>query len=69
MLTERTPRPASFGADQTVARLAPAGGTAPTAQEALYLDIEMALARHGTPELRALDDLTPRALDESPPSR
>jgi hypothetical protein len=30
-------------------------------QEAVYLDIETALARHGTAELQALDDLTPRA--------
>ena len=27
----------------------------------LYLDIEMALLSHGTAELQALDDLTPRA--------
>ena len=30
-------------------------------QEAVYLDIEMALLSHGTAELQALDDLTPRA--------
>jgi hypothetical protein len=69
VLTERAARPANFGATQTAA-LIPARATAPTAaDEAVYLDIEMALARHGTPELRALDDLTPRALDESSPSR
>jgi hypothetical protein len=36
-------------------------------QEAVYLDIEMALARHGTAELQALDDLTPRATGLVPP--
>jgi len=38
-----------------------------TRQEAVYLDIEMALARHGTAELQALDDLTPRATGPVPP--
>jgi len=38
-------------------------------QEAVYLDIEMALARHGTAELQALDDLTPRAMGLVPPPR
>ena len=36
-------------------------------QEAVYLDIEMALARHGTAELQALEDLTPRATGLVPP--
>jgi hypothetical protein len=38
-------------------------------QEAVYLDIEMALARHGTAELQALEDLTPRATGLLPPTR
>jgi hypothetical protein len=38
-------------------------------QEAVYLDIEMALATPGTAELQALDDLTPRATGLVPPSR
>jgi hypothetical protein len=38
-------------------------------QEAVYLDIEMALVRHGTAELQALDDLTPRATAPVTPPR
>ncbi len=70
VLTERVPRPAGFGAASRAAQLLPAGASSRTVNdEAVYQDIEMALARHGTPELRALDDLTPRALDETSPSR
>lgn len=48
----------------------PALGPQPAArQEAVYLDIEMALARHGTAELQALEDLTPRATGLVPPPR
>lgn len=38
-------------------------------QEAVYLDIEMALASHGTAELQALDELTPRATGLVTPAR
>jgi hypothetical protein len=38
-------------------------------QEAVYLDIETALVRHGTAELQALDDLTPRATGLVTPPR
>jgi hypothetical protein len=38
-------------------------------QEAVYLDIETALVRHGTAELQALDDLTPRATGLVAPPR
>jgi hypothetical protein len=70
VLTERSSRPAGLDSAQIAATLIPADVTGPTAaEEAVYLDIEMALARHGTPELRALDDLTPRALDESTAAR
>jgi hypothetical protein len=40
-----------------------------TKQEAVYLDIEMALLSHGTAELQALDDLTPRATGLVTPTR
>ena len=70
VLTERVSQPADFASVPRAAALMPAGSSSPTVnEEAVYLDIEMALARHGTPELRALDDLTPRALDETSPSR
>jgi hypothetical protein len=38
-------------------------------QEAVYLDIEVALASHGTAELQALDELTPRATGIAAPTR
>jgi hypothetical protein len=50
----------------SVATLAP---QASARQEAVYLDIEMALAHHGTAELQALDDLTPRATGPVSPTR
>jgi hypothetical protein len=54
-------RPGSTGSSPIMAPQASAR------QEAVYLDIEVALARHGTAELQALDDLTPRATGLVPP--
>jgi hypothetical protein len=54
------------GAAGSIAAIAP---QASARQEAVYLDIEMALVRHGTAELQALDELTPRATGLVPAAR
>lgn len=61
--------PADWRGHANAMRVRSAAPQVPARQEAVYLDIEMALVRHGTAELQALDDLTPRATGAATPTR
>jgi anti-sigma factor RsiW len=61
--------PAALRESGNTVSIATVAPQASARQEAVYLDIEMALARHGTAELQALDELTPRATGLVPAPR
>jgi hypothetical protein len=61
--------PAALRQSGNTASIAAIAPQASARQEAVYLDIEMALGRHGTAELQALDELTPRATGVVPAPR